>query len=118
MWDTCSASSDVEQVTEQAMAPSGSHTSGVQQRRMSRQLKELRSLMPWTWDARIDEHPAGESSLRDFKDVYSWTGDGKGRRAGGNHHNALPTPPPRKCLRKVKAFVGVECDGCCRSSGL
>lgn len=67
---------------------------------MSRQLKELRSLMPWTWDARIDEHPAGESSLRDFKDVYSWTGDGKGRRAGGNHRDALPTPPPRKCSRK------------------
>ena len=40
---------------------------------MARQLKELRSLMPWTWDSRLDSHPPGEAAMRDFEDCHSWT---------------------------------------------
>ena len=29
---------------------------------MSRALKELRGLVPFSWDARVDEHPAGEAA--------------------------------------------------------
>jgi hypothetical protein len=29
-------------------------------RKEPRQLKELRSLMPWTWDSNRDKHPPGE----------------------------------------------------------
>lgn len=36
-----------------------------------RQLKELRRLMPWTWDARIEKHPPGEKSLEDFEYIYA-----------------------------------------------
>jgi hypothetical protein len=28
-------------------------------RKEPRQLKELRNLMPWTWDARKEKHPPG-----------------------------------------------------------
>ncbi len=64
---------------------------------MSRQLKELRSLMPWTWDARIEEHPAGESSLRDFKGAFGWSRDDKGRRSGGTPREvSTPAPSARK----------------------
>ncbi|MEW5312748.1 MAG: hypothetical protein WDW38_004357 [Sanguina aurantia] len=37
----------------------------------SRLLKELRSLAPWQWDARVNLHPAGASSLRDFSLIES-----------------------------------------------
>lgn len=52
-------------------------------------------------DARIEEHPAGESSLRDFKDVYSWTGDEKGRRSSGAPRDPVALPP-RKRVPKVR----------------
>lgn len=81
---------------------------------MSRQLKELRSLMPWTWDARIEEHPAGESSLRDFKDVYRWTGDEKGRRSSAAPRDASAAPPPRNRVPKARLLTAVML--CCIST--
>lgn len=36
---------------------------------MSRLLKELKSLAPWQWDARVGKHPAGPATLRDFEKV-------------------------------------------------
>lgn len=39
---------------------------------MARQLKELRSLMPWTWDTRVESHPPGEAAMRDFEDCHNW----------------------------------------------
>ncbi len=36
-----------------------------------RQLKELRRLMPWTWDANLEKHPPGEKALKDFENVLS-----------------------------------------------
>ncbi len=30
---------------------------------MSRALKELRGLVPFSWDARVEEHPAGEAAV-------------------------------------------------------
>jgi hypothetical protein len=32
-------------------------------------LKELKSLAPWQWDARVMKHPPGAASLRDFEEV-------------------------------------------------
>lgn len=44
-----------------------------------RQLKELRSLMPWNWDARIEDHPPGEKAMVDFEDVVNYRYDGRRR---------------------------------------
>ena len=44
-----------------------------------RQLKELRSLMPWNWDARIEDHPPGEKAMMDFEDVVNYRYDGRRR---------------------------------------
>ena len=44
-----------------------------------RQLKELRSLMPWNWDARIEDHPPGEKAMVDFEDVVNYKYDGRRR---------------------------------------
>lgn len=58
--------------------------------------------MPWTWDARIEEHPAGESSLRDFKGAFGWSRDDKGRRSGGTPREvSMPAPSARKRPPKV-----------------
>lgn len=45
-----------------------------------RQLKELRRLMPWNWDARVEEHPPGEKAMQDFEDVVNYRIDGRKRR--------------------------------------
>lgn len=47
--------------------------------RLGRQLKELRSLMPWNWDARIEDHPPGEKAMMDFEDVVNYRYDGRRR---------------------------------------
>lgn len=47
--------------------------------RVGRQLKELRSLMPWNWDARIEDHPPGEKAMMDFEDVVNYRYDGRRR---------------------------------------
>ena len=39
-------------------------------KREPRMLKELRSLMPWNWDARVDVCPPGSAALRDFQEVF------------------------------------------------
>ncbi len=76
---------------------------------MSRQLKELRALMPFSWDPRIEQHPAGKSSLRDFKDVFSFSVDEKGRRSGSGQGQVVATPaPPRKRLAKVRSVAYCE----------
>ena len=30
-------------------------------------LSELKGLVPFSWDGRIDDHPAGEAAMRDFQ---------------------------------------------------
>ena len=45
-----------------------------------KQLKELRRLMPWNWDARVEEHPPGEKAMQDFEDVVNYRIDGRKRR--------------------------------------
>ncbi|KAK9814509.1 hypothetical protein WJX72_007088 [[Myrmecia] bisecta] len=58
---------------------------------MARQLKELRNLMPWTWDARVEDHPPGEAAMRDFQDAFSWTG----RPSRNAHQPEAATASPR-----------------------
>jgi hypothetical protein len=36
---------------------------------MSRTLKELKSLSPWGWDAKLETAPVGQAALRDFEKV-------------------------------------------------
>ena len=57
-------------------------------------------------DARIDEHPAGKSSLRDFKDVYCWTGDEKGRRSNASPRGSSAASLPRKRPPKARTQCG------------
>lgn len=41
---------------------------------MSRAIKELRGLMPFSWDSRVEEHPVGTAAMRDFQDAFGWSG--------------------------------------------
>lgn len=40
---------------------------------MSRAIKELRGLMPFSWDSRVEEHPVGSAAMRDFQDAFGWS---------------------------------------------
>eukprot|EP00884_Botryococcus_braunii_P014334 jgi/Botrbrau1/22901/Bobra.0065s0053.1 len=63
-----------------------------------RQLKELRNLMPWTWDTRLDEHPPGDAAMRDFQECFSWVGSrGPSRRA---HKSPRENRQPQQNKRK------------------
>ena len=53
-----------------------------------RQLRELRNLIPFAWDDKLEDHPAGAAVLRDFKDVFSW----RQCRSTATPHSAPPKP--------------------------
>ncbi|CAL8464038.1 g3573 [Coccomyxa elongata] len=42
-------------------------------RKEPRQLKELRNLMPFAWDARKEKHPPGAASMRDFQNCLQFS---------------------------------------------
>ncbi len=73
-----------------------------------RQLKELRSLMPWTWDSNRDKHPPGEERVMERGEGGEWVpcaragalwrGDGGGRRMrqrAGDAFCRVAGPPQR-----------------------
>eukprot|EP00890_Picochlorum_soloecismus_P002085 jgi/Picsp_1/2878/NSC_01103-R1_hypothetical protein CHLNCDRAFT_54730 [Chlorella variabilis] len=51
------------------------------EKKAQRQLKELRRLMPWNWDSRVEEHPPGEKAMHDFEDIVNYRMDGRKRRS-------------------------------------
>jgi hypothetical protein len=51
------------------------------EKKAQRQLKELRRLMPWNWDSRVEEHPPGEKAMHDFEDIVNYRIDGRKRRS-------------------------------------
>jgi hypothetical protein len=73
---------------------------------MARQLKELRGLMPWTWDSRLDTHPPGEAAMRDFEDcrwgVGNWT---RGPRRASHVPATQAAPQRNKRSAKVPHWL-------------
>ncbi|WPT16694.1 hypothetical protein PSENEW3_00004702 [Picochlorum sp. SENEW3] len=65
-------------------------------KKAERQLKELRRLMPWNWDARVEEHPPGEKAMHDFEDIVNYRVGGRKRRSGALAAVAQKTVVPRK----------------------
>ncbi|KAI8103530.1 hypothetical protein M9435_004867 [Picochlorum sp. BPE23] len=65
-------------------------------KKAERQLKELRRLMPWNWDARVEEHPPGEKAMHDFEDIVNYRVGGRKRRSGSLAAVAQKTVVPRK----------------------
>eukprot|EP00889_Picochlorum_renovo_P002970 jgi/Picre1/30000/NNA_005376.t1 len=65
-------------------------------KKAERQLKELRRLMPWNWDARVEEHPPGEKAMHDFEDIVNYRVGGRKRRSGALVAVAQKTVVPRK----------------------
>eukprot|EP00204_Picochlorum_oklahomense_P001927 CAMPEP_0118798396 /NCGR_PEP_ID=MMETSP1161-20130426/804_1 /TAXON_ID=249345 /ORGANISM="Picochlorum oklahomensis, Strain CCMP2329" /LENGTH=376 /DNA_ID=CAMNT_0006725807 /DNA_START=217 /DNA_END=1344 /DNA_ORIENTATION=- len=65
-------------------------------KKAERQLKELRRLMPWNWDARVEEHPPGEKAMHDFEDIVNYRVGGRKRRGGALAAVAQKTVVPRK----------------------
>lgn len=53
-----------------------------------------------TWDARLDQHPAGKSSMRDFKDTHKWH-EKHGRRTA-IAPKPSPSVPPKKRPSKAR----------------
>ena len=71
-----------------------------------RQLKELRSLMPWNWDSRVEEHPPGEKAMQDFEDVVNYRIDGRKRR----HVHVAPETKEKKGKKKAAKAKGVDAE--------
>jgi len=65
-------------------------------KKAERQLKELRRLMPWNWDARVEEHPPGEKAMHDFEDIVNYRVGGRKRRSGALAAVAQKTVVPKK----------------------
>ena len=36
--------------------------------------KELLSLMPFSWDPRVRQHPVGDAAMRDFQNAFTLSG--------------------------------------------
>ncbi|MCJ1423423.1 hypothetical protein MMC29_001306 [Sticta canariensis] len=69
----------------------------------SRQLRELRGLLPFSWDDRLEDHPAGTAAMRDFQAAFAWDSASKrkpstsaGVTPGSSKRSRLLTPlrPP------------------------
>ena len=59
--------------------------------------------MPFSWDARIEDHPVGNASLRDFAGAFSWS-EQHGRRSAGSPGGATPLPPRKRSGTKTVRF--------------
>lgn len=82
-------------------------------KREPRALRELRSLMPWNWDARVGVCPPGKESLRDFTEMFkscdplAAKDSVTGRAASpehNRHHSQHPQPqqqPPRSTVKRA-----------------
>ena len=53
---------------------------------------ELRSLAPFSWDTRVDDHPPGEAAMRDFSDAYAYTSSTERPRRSTGQYAQSPTP--------------------------
>jgi len=72
-------------------------------RKAERQLKELRRLMPWNWDSRVEEHPPGEKAMQDFEDVVNYRIDGRKRRNVASQTGVLSVVQPKQRKEKNAA---------------
>lgn len=53
---------------------------------------ELRSLAPFSWDTRVDDHPPGEAAMRDFSDAYAFAKSAERPRRSSGRYAQTPTP--------------------------
>ena len=70
-----------------AAATSGGGGAAERGGKSSRMLKELATLAPWGWDARVTVHPPGAKSLRDFSQVAADVDFYRERGGGGGGAN-------------------------------
>ncbi|KAL0039557.1 hypothetical protein WJX77_001705 [Trebouxia sp. C0004] len=53
---------------------------------------ELRSLAPFSWDTRVDDHPPGQAAMRDFSDAYAYARSTERPRRSTSQYAQTPTP--------------------------
>ncbi|KAA6429743.1 MAG: hypothetical protein FRX49_00176 [Trebouxia sp. A1-2] len=53
---------------------------------------ELRSLAPFSWDTRVDDHPPGQAAMRDFSDAYAYARSTERPRRSTGQYAQTPTP--------------------------
>lgn len=53
---------------------------------------ELKSLAPFSWDTRVDDHPPGEAAMRDFSDAYAYASSAERPRRSTGQYTQTPTP--------------------------
>ena len=53
---------------------------------------ELKSLAPFSWDTRVDDHPPGEAAMRDFSDAYVYASSAERPRRSTGQYSQTPTP--------------------------
>ena len=66
-------------------------------------LSELKGLSPWNWDARVEDHPPGEASMRDFREQYTWSSE----RPRRSSTQTASTPGSTAIKRRAKAVTKV-----------
>lgn len=71
---------------------------------------ELKSLSPWTWDARVEDHPPGEASMRDFRDQFSLSSERPTRRSTQTASTPGSTAVKRRARGATKVLP-VYCGG-------
>lgn len=87
-------------MVDSAVSKHGSGAGG----KTDKQLKELRRLMPWNWDARVEEHPPGEKAMQDFEDVVNYRIDGRKRRHApvlSQETEKSKKKPAKKAIKKT-----------------
>ena len=68
---------------------------------------ELRSLAPFSWDTRVDDHPPGEAAMRDFSDAYAYASSTERPRRSTGQYAQTPTPSSAK--RRMTSSGKVHC---------
>ncbi|KAK9807155.1 hypothetical protein WJX73_001083 [Symbiochloris irregularis] len=66
-----------------------------------RQLRELQSLIPFSWDERLEDHPAGAAALKDFQTAFQWQERPKRRSTLSQPASGRPAKRPRAKARSV-----------------